>query len=362
MIYNAIGIMSGSSLDGIDVAFASLHEQAGNWQYEIQHTDCISYDISWKNKLLQSTNLPAKEYLILHSEYGKLIGQKVNQFITDRNIHHLVAFIAVHGHTTFHLPEQGVSHQLGNGATIAAATQLPVITNLRSVDVAFGGQGAPIVPIGEKLMFGKYKYFLNIGGIANISIHKDDAVIAFDICPANKVLNMLAAEKGVPYDDGGIISSRGRIHEYLLRRLNELPYYKLTYPKSLANDFGTDTIYPLIKSFELKTEDALRTYIEHICIHIKNAFEPFKKDEVQQLFITGGGAFNSFLIKVLQEKVQQVNFEIVIPDDQTIKFKEALIMALLGALRWREQYTVISSGTGAQRDSIGGALWLGTEA
>ncbi len=354
--------MSGSSLDGMDVAFAVLHEQAGMWQYEIQYTDCISYPVSWKNKLLQSTYLPAKEYLLLHSEYGKLLGEKIKQFIEDKELHHKVSFIAVHGHTTFHLPKQGVSHQLGNGAMIAAATRLPVITDLRSVDIAFGGEGAPIVPVGEKLLFGNYRYFLNLGGISNISIHSQDALIAYDVCPANKVLNRLAEDMGIVYDDKGDISSRGRIHENVLEKLNELSYYGLPYPKSLANDFGTDLIYPLIKSFALKTEDALRTYTEHICIQIANALKPFGQEDRQQLLITGGGAFNLFLIKVLQEKLQQINFEIVIPDNETVKFKEALIMALLGALRWREQYTVLSSATGAKRNSIGGAVWLGTEA
>ena len=362
MVYHAIGIMSGSSLDGMDIVFVALHEQTGNWKYEILYTDCIPYDDVLKNKLQQSIALCAKDYLLLHSAYGTFIGKEVNRFIESNQLHHRVNFVVAHGHTTFHLPALGVAHQLGHGATIAAATKLPVITELRSLDVAFGGQGAPIVPMGEKLLFSSYKYFLNLGGIANVSIHQPEKVIAFDVCPANKVLNMLAAEMGMEYDKDGSESSRGRIHEDLLKKLNDFPYYDRPYPKSLANDFGTDLVFPLIKSFGLKMADALRTYTELICIQITNALNPFKQNISQELLVTGGGAFNSFLIKILQEKLRSINFEIIIPDDETIKFKEALIMALLGALRWREQYTILSSVTGAEQSSIGGALWLGTEA
>lgn len=362
MVYKVIGIMSGSSLDGIDIVFTELQEQGGSWQYEIKQATCISYDKLWHQKLQQSVFLSAKDYLLLHTAYGEFTGQKVNEFIEERNLHHQVNLISSHGHTTFHLPEKKMTHQLGDGAAIAAATQLPVVSDLRSIDVAFGGQGAPIVPLGEKLLFKDYKYFLNIGGIANISIHQLDEVIAFDVCAANRILNMLAETIGLAYDDEGLVSSRGRINEDLLDKLNGLEYYKLPAPKSLANSFGTDIVYPLLASFNINVADTLCTYVEHICIQIKNSLSACKEDNVQHLFITGGGAFNSFLIKRLQENLEQINFEIIIPAEDVVKYKEALIMALLGALRWREQYTALSSVTGASRNSIGGALWLGTEA
>lgn len=362
MIYKVIGIMSGSSLDGIDMVFTELQELGGNWQYEIKEATCISYDKFWHQKLQQSITLSAKDYLLLHTAYGEFTGQKINEFIEERNLQHQVSLISSHGHTTFHLPEKRMTHQLGDGAAIAATTKLPVVSDLRSMDIAFGGQGAPIVPLGEKLLFKDYKYFLNIGGIANISIHQLNEVIAFDICAANRVLNMLAETIGLAFDDEGKLSSRGRVNEDLLDKLNRLEYYKLPAPKSLANSFGTDIVYPLLTSYNMNVEDTLRTYIEHICFQIKNTLNGFKEEKTQQLFITGGGAFNSFLIKRLQETLEENNFEIVIPADDIIKYKEALIMALLGALRWREQYTSLSSVTGASRNSIGGALWLGTEA
>jgi anhydro-N-acetylmuramic acid kinase len=270
--------------------------------------------------------------------------------------------VSSHGHTTFHVPEKRMTHQLGDGAAIAAETKLPVVTDLRSVDIAFGGQGAPIVPLGERLLFNEYDYFLNIGGIANISCHTLNEVIAFDVCPANRVLNMLAEKMNLAYDNKGMISSRGSVNEDLLEKLNALEYYKIPPPKSLANSFGTDIVYPLLNSFNMSVEDMLSTYVEHICIQIKNSLREFKEDKIQHLFATGGGAFNNFLVERLRKNFEEINFEIVTPANEVIKYKEALIMAFLGALRWREQYTVLSSVTGASRNSIGGALWLGTEA
>ena len=258
--------------------------------------------------------------------------------------------------------------QLGDGAAIAAETQLPVVTDLRALDLALGGQGAPIVPIGEKLLLGDYDFFLNLGGIANLSANTSisSAYIAFDVCPANRVLNMLANELGKEYDAEGEIAASGKINIDLLEKLNALDYYKQPYPKSLANDFGTDTVYPLIKQAGIQTNDALRTYIEHITIQIKNAIanlnNPKLKTRNPKLLATGGGAFNTFLITRLRDSLKELNIEIIIPDARLVNYKEALIMALIGVLRWRQEYNVLSSVTGAARDSIGGALWTGQEA
>ena len=362
MIYKVIGLMSGSSLDGLDIVYTELQEIGGKWNYEISHAACLEYDKEWKEKLTNAVNLPALDYQLLHTAYGEFIGQKINEFIDDHKLHHQVSLISSHGHTTFHLPEKKMTHQLGDGATIAADARLPVVSDLRSMDIAFGGQGAPIVPLGEKLLFTGYNYFLNLGGIANISIHKENEIIGYDVCVANRILNMLAGEKNLAYDDEGKISSQGKIQPSVLEKLNAMEYYKLPYPKSLANSFGTDIVYPLLKSFNINIEDALCTYTEHICIQIKKSLQLYKQEEVQHLFITGGGAFNIFLIERLQKNLGDINFGIYIPSYDVVKYKEALIMALLGILRWREQYTVLASVTGALHDSIGGALWLGTEA
>lgn len=367
MVYKVIGLMSGSSLDGLDIAFVHLQENGGKWGYEILHADCYEYDSTWIARLKNPIDLNALDYQLLHTEYGHYLGKQVNVFIEKNNLHHQVSLISSHGHTTFHVPEKLMTAQLGDGAAIAAETQLPVVTDLRAMDVAFGGQGAPIVPIGEKLLLGDYTYFLNLGGIANISANINDRFLAFDVCAANRVLNMLAEEKGVAFDKGGKIAAAGNINNELLQKLNKLEYYKRPHPKSLANDFGIETVFPIIKQSSLSIEDAMRTYVEHIVVQIKNSIQSITRNHQlpttnYKLLATGGGAFNTFLINRLKEVLQEINIEIFIPDENLIKYKEALIMALMGALRWREEYNVLASVTGAKRNSIGGALWLGAEA
>jgi anhydro-N-acetylmuramic acid kinase len=365
MVYRAIGLMSGSSLDGLDIAFVEFHENAGRWTHEILQADCYPYPADWVNRLKNATSLSALEYQLLHIDYGHYLGQQVNHFIEQHQLHYKVALVASHGHTTFHLPAKKMTAQLGDGAAIAAQTKLPVITDLRALDVALGGQGAPIVPIGEKLLWQEYDYFLNIGGIANFSINSNP-YIAFDICPANRVLNMLAADAGKEMDEHGAMAAAGTLNNDLLEKLNALEYYKLAAPKSLANDYGTDIVYPLIKESGCSVPDALRTFSEHIAIQISEAIFSSSNHKPQtttpKLLTTGGGAYNTFLIQQLQEKVEAYNIEVVVPDAKLVSYKEALIMALIGVLRWRQEYNVLASVTGASRDSIGGALWTGDQA
>ena len=363
MIYRAIGIMSGSSLDGLDIAFVEFNENAGNWTFEIVAANCYEYSAEWTGKLKNAIHLNALDYQLLHTEYGHYIGKEVNRFIDEHNLHYQVGVVASHGHTTFHIPSKLMTGQLGDGAAIAAETGLRVVSDLRALDVAFGGQGAPIVPIGEKLLLKDYSMFLNLGGIANISFNLPDRYIAFDVCPANRVLNMIASKSGKEYDAGGEMAASGKVHEELLNKLNDLDYYKQPYPKSLANDFGTDVVFPLIESSGLKDNDALRTFVEHIVFQIEASVQNHEitKSQNQKLLVTGGGAFNTFLIKRLGEALQPLNVEVVVPEENLVKYKEALVMALIGVLRWREEYNVLASVTGAQRNSIGGALWMGHE-
>lgn len=359
MIYRAIGLMSGSSLDGLDIAFTEFTETAGKWTFEIVAADCIEYDDKWKEKLKNAIRLSALEYLLLDAEYGHFVGDQVNNFIEKHQLQHKVHVIASHGHTTFHVPEKKMTAQLGNGAAIAAKTKLTVISDLRTLDVALGGQGAPIVPMGEKLLFPGYDYFLNIGGIANISLLKDGAYYAYDICAANRVLNMLANDAGYKFDKDGMMAGSGTISEALLNKLNKLDYYGKPYPKSLANDFGTDIVYPLIKKQAIDTNNAIRTYTEHICEQVAQAVTPNEAEK--KILVTGGGAFNQFLIRRLKEILLKKNIELIVPDEKIIAYKEAMIMALLGVLRWREEATVFPSVTGSSRASAGGAMWIGNE-
>jgi anhydro-N-acetylmuramic acid kinase len=365
MVYRAIGLMSGSSLDGLDIVLATFHENGGKWNYEIMEADCYGYSAEWTNRLKDAGNLSALDYQLLHTDYGHYLGQQVNQFIRQKNLDFQVALVASHGHTVFHLPAKKMTAQIGDGAAIAAETRLPVVSDLRALDIAFGGQGAPIVPIGEKLLFSEYEYFLNLGGIANVSAANASGYIAFDVCPTNRVLNMLANDAVKEYDDEGRIAASGKIDTTLLAELNVLEYYKLEYPKSLANDFGIEIVYPMIKNAGVRTDNALRTYTEHIVIQIKKAITNLnhlkQRTQTARMLVTGGGAFNTFLVERLRDQLKSLQIEVVIPDENIVKYKEALIMALMGVLRWREKTNVFSSVTGAERDSVGGALWMGQE-
>ncbi|HLO37028.1 MAG TPA: anhydro-N-acetylmuramic acid kinase [Lacibacter sp.] len=364
MLYRTIGLMSGSSLDGLDIVFAEFYENAANWNFEIKAAGCYEYSNEWKERLQNATALSALDYQLLHTDYGHYLGKEVNRFIEENNLHYQVGLIASHGHTTFHVPSKKMTAQLGDGAAIAAETQLPVVTDLRAIDVAFGGQGAPIVPIGEKLLLKDYSLFLNLGGIANISFNDPGKYIAFDVCPANRVLNLITGLVNKEYDAGGQMASLGNVNEELLKKLNAFEYYNQPFPKSLANSFGTDEIFPMLKSFGLPHNDLLRTYVEHIVQQIKFAIADNHKLQTtnHKLLITGGGAFNNFLIERLAAELSPIGIEVIVPEENLVKYKEALIMGFIGVLRWRQEYNVLSSVTGAERDSIGGAVWIGQEA
>ena len=360
MQYNVIGLMSGSSLDGLDIAYIRFEETAGKWQFEILESTCFPYSEEWKLKLAGLTGLPAKDYLLLHTAYGQYLGNCVNKFLDEKNLDYRVQLISSHGHTAFHFPSQHMTAQIGDGASIAAVTGIRTITDLRSVDVALGGQGAPIVPIGEKLLFPEYDLFLNIGGIANLSAN-GETFIGFDVCPANRVLDLLAAGTGKGFDEDGAMASAGNVDGNLLEQLNAFDYYRLPYPKSLSNEFGLREIFPVILKAKLSLPDALRTYVQHIVVQVSESLFKLKKElsgkEELRLLITGGGAHNRFLTNKLKEAVSASGIECVIPPANLVNYKEALVIALMGALRWREDINVMHSVTGATKDSSNGALW-----
>jgi anhydro-N-acetylmuramic acid kinase len=363
MVYRAIGLMSGSSLDGLDIAFAEFQETSGKWSFEIRAVACYPYNEEWISRLKNATELKALDYQLLHTAYGHYIGDMVNRFIEENNLQYQVQLIASHGHTTFHVPSQKMTAQLGDGAAIAAQTGINTVSDLRAMDLARGGHGAPIVPIGEKLLLGDYPIFLNLGGIANISFNDPKQYIAFDVCPANRVLNLLAADTNKVFDEGGGMAAGGQIDEKLLSLLNGLEYYRLPYPKSLSNDFGTHVLYTLIKNKKIRSEDALRTYVEHVAVQIKNAIRLAPATTSgSKILLTGGGAHNHFLVERISSSLQEFNIEVAVPDKNIIDYKEALIMALIGVLRWREETNILASVTGASTDSIGGAVWIGQEA
>ena len=306
MQYNVVGLMSGSSLDGLDIAFVHLEEAAGKWQFDLAETACIPYPDAWRENLTDLTSLSAQDYLLLHTAYGHYLGNCVNDFLEEKSLAFQVQLIASHGHTAFHIPSRHMTAQIGDGAAIAAVTGIRTITDFRSVDVALGGQGAPIVPIGEKLLFPEFDFFLNLGGIANLSSSRGKFT-GFDICPANRILNLLAGDTEKGFDENGHLASEGKIDSHLLNQLNAFAYYSQPYPKSLSNEFGLDEIFPAIREAGLSLPDALRTYVQHIVVQVKRGLTSLmggnQARENLRLLITGGGAHNRFLAGCLREEL-----------------------------------------------------------
>jgi len=360
MVYKVIGLMSGSSLDGLDIAYTFLEENRGAWKFDIQEAECVPYPEELCNALRTASQAGVPDFLKLHTRYGRYLGDQVKAFINKFGLEHQVHFIASHGHTVFHEPEHGTSIQIGDGATIAAVTGLPVISDLRAMDVALGGQGAPIVPIGDKLLFGDFDYWLNIGGIVNITVRKGEELLAFDICPGNQMLNVLARREGKDFDEEGMLARKGTLLLDVLAQLNGKDYYRQAPPKSLSNEDAIALAFPHLLESPQESVDLLRTATELIADQVQAAVRQFPHGKEQaKMLVTGGGAFNNFLVEQIQERLDDLQVRTVVPYEQVVKFKEALVMGLIGALRWREETNVLSSVTGAARDSISGALWMG---
>ncbi|PWV53429.1 anhydro-N-acetylmuramic acid kinase [Chitinophaga sp. S165] len=360
MVYNVIGVTSGTSLAGLDVVFVALTEVRGKWSYEIKAAERLAYTPEWEEKLGGAANLPARDYLLLNSEYGHYIGHAINQFISQHQLDHQVHFITSHGHTVFHVPAQKMTAQLGDGAAIVAVTGLPVINELRAMDIALGGKGAPILPIAEQLLFPDYKYRINLGENATIAAEKEGQLIAADICPCNYVLDALAETLGRAYDDEGKLAAGGITDQPLLNALNGLAFYNESYPRTLASKFGTGTVMPLIQQQQLSTQGKLNTYTHHIAAQIEKAVKVFPSQKegeegtTNNLLLTGGSTANTYLIKVIEETLQPLNITVTVQQDA---FRNALLIALLGTLRWRQESNAFASVTGAEKDSVGGALW-----
>ena len=357
MIYQVIGLMSGSSLDGLDIAFVKLEEVRGKWSFRIEAAECLPYSAEWIHNLSHANMMQVPDFLRLHTAYGQYLGEQVADFIDRHHLDHRVHFIASHGHTVFHDPAQKTTFQLGDGAALAARTGIPLINDLRAMDVALGGQGAPIVPIGDRLLFSGYQYLLNIGGIANLTIQQNGESLAFDVCPANQVLNALAQTMGLTMDEGGAIGATGTLLYDVLEKLSEADYYSQHPPKSLSNEQAMQIGYPSLMESEHDTKDLLHTFCVHIAEQISSSISSFQVVDGASLLITGGGGFNTFLVSLIREKLAPLGIEVVVPDPVVVKFKEALVMALIGTLRWRGETNVLASVTGASRDSVGGCLW-----
>ena len=348
--YNVIGVMSGTSLDGVDLAHIEFHLNDEKWTFEILESETIGYSKDWINHLKLAVDYSEIALNKLNIEYTKLLASIISTFIEKHKIENIDA-VCSHGHTILHQPEKGLTLQIGNLPEIAALTHQTAVCDFRVQDVKLGGQGAPLVPIGDRILFSDYDYCMNLGGFSNVSFELNGKRIAFDISPVNTVLNYYANQLGLNYDDKGQISRTGILNKTLLNELNSLEFYKKPFPKSLGFEFVKDVVLPLIEKYEIRIEDKLSTFTEHIAIQTALAL-PNQKGI---LFITGGGAYNDFIIERIQFYLPEM--KIVIPTAKILEFKEALIFALLGILKLQGEINVLSSVTGANMDHSSGEIY-----
>ena len=339
--YRVLGVMSGTSLDGIDLAICTFTKNI-NWEFIIEKSKTFKYSKFWYNTLKNLHKKKKNRIREINIKYAKHLAKKINLFLKNEKID----FIACHGHTIFHQPENNFTLQIGDGKTIANLTGVKTINNFRNLDIILNGQGAPLVPIGDLYLFNQYKYCVNLGGFANISIKKNNSIIAFDICPVNIKMNQISKRLGLEFDMNGNIAKKGKIITKLLKELNNLSYYKKKPPKSLSREWVEKFIDPLILK-KYKSEDILHTFCEHIAIQIGRYLKG------NSTLFTGGGVLNTFLMNRINHYSQS---EIFIPNQQIINFKEALIFGFLGVLKLRNEINTLKSVTGALQDSCGGEI------
>lgn len=347
--YHVIGLMSGTSLDGLDMAYCEF-EKEETWSFKCLSFETVSYPQHLFDRLKIVTKHTAEELFAVDVELGRWFAKRVNSFIEKNNLQ--VDFIASHGHTVFHQPEKGFTLQIGNGNVLNNLTGLPVICDFRSKDVSLGGQGAPLVPIGDKLLFSDYDYCVNLGGIANISFDENNERVAFDVVPCNMVLNRLAEKVGKTFDRNGDLARSGKVQYDLLEQLDAWSYLKKSPPKSLGYEQVNKEVFPELDHDKFAIPDLLATYTYHISKQLVNVINR----KATNVLLTGGGAHNEFLVQLLSKQLAG-KAKVVVPDRQLVDFKEAIVFAFLGVLKARDEVNCLASVTGASQDSSGGVIY-----
>lgn len=344
--------MSGTSLDGVDIACCKLEKKKKGWKADILRARTFEYSPEWLKELSSAHQLSGEGLIHLHTRYGKFLGQLVKSFIKKEEIKK-VDLIASHGHTIFHQPQHRFTFQLGDGNAIHAQTKIPVAFDFRSLDVALQGEGAPLVPIGDALLFSEYDVCLNLGGIGNLSIKKKKEIRAFDFCYCNMALNYLAGKAGKKYDHKGKLAQQGNVNESLLSEIEKVYAVSRAAKPSLGREGFEKDFQALLDNETIPLNDRLHTVCESIARELAAAI-PHQKEK-QKLLVTGGGALNNFLIDKIKQRLGK-KVKVIVPEKNIIAFKEALVFALLGVLRLRGEINALKSVTGAKEDSCSGAL------
>ena len=348
--FDVIGLMSGTSLDGLDIAHCKFIFD-DKWHFNLTHHETVPYSKEQKHELANLENESAINYVLIHTKFGNLIGNEVNKFIEKNKITN-IDFVASHGHTVFHQPKKNLTTQIGCGAQIAATTGIETICDFRTKDVALGGQGAPLVPIGDELLFSEYDFCLNLGGIANISFKANGKRISYDLAMANMVNNYICSLEGIEYDDQGKLGASGNFNQNLYNDLNAIAFFSKSHPKSLGKENFINNFKPILDKYDISNANKLNTFGKHLAHQICKILSSTIDKKV---LITGGGAFNAFWISEIKNTT---NAQIIIPENKIIEYKEAIIFGFLGVLRKKQLVNCLASATGAKKDSIGGTIYL----
>jgi len=350
--YTLLGLMSGTSLDGLDLALVTFWQQADAWHYMLEAGRTVPYPESLKTSLANSPTMSGEELAHLDVRYGQWMGQEAKRFLRRHQVR--PKGIASHGYTVFHQPERQLTLQIGNGAAVVAVCDVPVVCDFRRLDVALGGQGAPLVPIGDRLLFGQYAYCVNLGGFSNLSCEQNGQRIAYDVAPCNLPLNRLAETLGKPYDAGGKWAASGRFLPELASKLGSLPFYAQAPPKSLGREWLDEVFWPEVLRAVGSPQDKMHTLCRHLATQLARAVQHSKAGK--SILLTGGGAKNSFLVQCIREALGE-EFLVYLPRVEVLDFKEALIFAFLGLLRLQGKTNTLASATGAKTNSVGGVIY-----
>ena len=352
--YSVVGLMSGTSLDGLDMAHVHFSLESDQWSFDLVNKKSLGYHPDLKKKLKNAVSLSGLDLLMLDQEYGTWLGQRVKEFLKENNTP--ADFVSAHGHTVFHQLDKKLTYQIGDGQAMANISGQLVINNFRTLDVSLGGQGAPLVPIGDALLFSEYDFCLNLGGIANASFWQGDQIIAFDITVANMLLDHLVAALGKSYDENGTIARSGVINESLFQQLNSLEYCHAPFPKSTGYEWFIEEVSPVVDQSTAVLEDKLCTAVHHTAYQIAAQIPAQMSTSKLRMLSTGGGTKNQFLFDTIQSYLGK-SIELINPGSDLIDFKESIIFALMGILRIRGEANCLASVTGALHDNCGGQIF-----